>query len=84
MSLESVLFVLYPIFMMVYNISYCFHYLFFTLDLQNDASLRENMRQFQIDPNENFGLQHFTYNNDALLNNIFGHLSDTNFDGLVV
>ena len=54
-------------------------------DLKNDADLRENLRPFQSEAgNADFGLQHFTYDNNVLLNNIFGHLSTTDFFGIVV
>lgn len=33
---------------------------------------------------DEFGLQHFMYDNHILLENIFGHLSLTNFNGIVV
>ena len=30
------------------------------------------------------GLEHFTYNNSRFVDLLFGHLNDTNFDGITV
>lgn len=47
--------------------------------------LQTRLRPFQSDPSGgNFGLQHFTYDNNILLENIFGHLSATSFNGILV
>lgn len=54
-------------------------------DLQTDEGLMENLRPFvQTNGSVNFGLQHFTYSNPVLADNIYYHLSQTNFKGIVV
>jgi len=40
--------------------------------------------KLNIRPNMDFGLQDFTYNNSILMENIFSHLMNTDFTGLVV
>ena len=56
------------------------------LDLAWNRSLNRYLHQFNSDLllNKSFGLQHFTYNNSAMLDLIFNHLADTNFIGLTV
>ena len=56
------------------------------LDLVQNRSLNSYLHQFNSDilPNKSFGLQHFTYNNSAMLNVTFHHLAQTDFIGLTV
>ena len=59
--------------------------LIISIDLENNATLQERLKGYLSGTgSKDFGLQHFTYDNDVLLDNIFNHLSDTNFNGLVV
>ena len=57
-------------------------------DLESSTELQEKLQQgdFLGDPvdGSNFGLQHFTYDNDVLLENIFDHLAATSYNGIVV
>ncbi len=57
-------------------------FLLFVLDLTTDVKLQKALNL--NDSSVEFGLQHFTYNNSILLENIFQHLSETNFNGIVV
>ena len=56
------------------------------LDLAQNRSLNKYLLQFNSDLllNKSFGLQHFTYNNSALLDLIFNHLTETDVIGLTV
>ncbi len=57
----------------------------YSSDLHSSPNLQEELRGFLADANSGgFGLQHFTYNNDIILKNIFNHLSATDFKGIVV
>jgi len=58
---------------------------FFTvfLDLKNNQSLRHKLYSY-FGENETIGLQHFSYNNPVFTDNIFGHLSLTDYKGIVV
>ncbi len=51
------------------------------VDLKTDSLLRHKLAIYN---NTEFGLQHFMYNNSLLTENIFQHLSRTNFRGIVV
>ena len=55
--------------------------IFLFLDLKTNVELQEKLN---ITPSMDFGLQHFNYSNSILMENIFSHLMDTNFTGLVV
>ena len=72
----------------VYDISNNYQSIFFMvyLDLAHNKSLNKYLHQFNSDLllNKSFGLQHFTYNNSALLDLIFNHLTETDFIGLTV
>ena len=51
--------------------------------IKNNVSLQQELMKFN--KGQNFsGLQHFTYNNSGFVNVIYGHLSDTDFEGITV
>ena len=55
-----------------------------TLDLQDNATLRMQAANEAGLENDDFGIENFTYANHAIVNTVFGHLEDTDFNGLVV
>jgi len=54
------------------------NYHFMCLDIKTGPDFQD------IQPNSNFGLQNFKYSNFALMENVYKHLSETNFTGIVV
>ena len=55
-----------------------------TLDLQDNATLRMQAASEAGLESDDFGMENFTYANRAIVNTVFGHLEDTDFNGLVV
>ena len=60
--------------------------LFVTLsDLESNNSLSRLAWEAQgISTSETFRLENFTYNNDVIMNTVFGHMAQTNFRGVTV
>ena len=56
------------------------------VDIRSNSDLSANLTQYNrnLQPDEKFGLQHFTYNNSRFFDVIFGHLQTTDFQGIVV
>ncbi len=52
--------------------------------LRHNDSLNDEVRQFNSKFDERFGLEHFTYNNSAMLNVIQENIANTDFAGLTV
>ena len=54
--------------------------------MRENETLRNSLRQFNsgLDPGDSFNLQHFTYNNSAMLNLIIDSIANTDFLGLTV
>ena len=50
-------------------------------DIKKQSDLQEN---HGVQPNTKFGLQHFNYSNFAMLQNVYNHLSETDYYGIVV
>ena len=50
-------------------------------DIKNQSDLQEN---YSVQRNSTFGLQHFKYSNFALMQNVYNHLSETDYFGIVV
>ena len=54
-------------------------------DLKNSPDFQERLHPYRDGRSTgNFGLQHFKYDNNVLLENIYTHLSETNFNGIIV
>ena len=51
--------------------------------MNSNASLQEELTEYN--GGQDFdGLEHFTYNNSRFVDLLFGHLNDTDFDGITV
>ena len=50
-------------------------------DTKKQSDLQEN---HGVQSNNTFGLQHFKYSNFALMQNVYNHLSETDYNGIVV
>ena len=57
-------------------------------ELQSDEALGERLAKFNAElslpPGEQFGLQHFTYNNSGVVDLVFDAYEKTNFTGITV
>jgi hypothetical protein len=55
----------------------------FLLGINSNPSLQQELAVFN-NGQDFYGLEHFTYNNSGIVNLVFGHLEDTDFDGITV
>ena len=60
-------------------------------DITNDVQLNQRLKNYEegilrlnLQPDIDFGLQHFSYNNSGVLDLIFDHLNRTSFSGITV
>ena len=54
-------------------------------DLESNDTLSRLAWEAQgISSSETFRLENFTYNNDVIMNTVFGHMAQTNFRGVTV
>ena len=51
--------------------------------IESNLSLQQELMKFNNGQNFS-GLQHFTYNNSGFVDLLYGHLNDTDFDGITV
>ena len=60
----------------------------FIIDMKSNSSLSAELatydQEFAKEEDTDFGLQHFTYNNSKFMKLVFGHLGETDFNGIVV
>ena len=55
----------------------------FLLGVNGNASLQQELTEYN--GGQDFdGLEHFAYNNSRFVDVLFGHLNDTDFDGITV
>ena len=56
--------------------------------MRNSSDLSERLKSYETDKyipaDVHFGLQHFSYNNSGVRDIIYGHLSQTHFNGITV
>ena len=58
-------------------------------DITNDVQLNQRLKNYEegilnLQPDIDFGLQHFSYNNSGVLDLILDHLNRTSFSGITV
>ena len=54
------------------------------VDIDDNETNQQLRMAYELGQNNSFGLNDFSYSSDALLNIIFGHLSNTSFNGITV